>query len=429
MPLRGPMRDGEDAARGNVRLLSILRWLAVGGQLATILTVHVGFGVRLPLMPMLAALGVLVALNMAVLASPWLSVHAGPRRLFAMLLVDVACLTTQLYLSGGVANPFVTLYLLQVVLAAVLLPAWASWALVAITTALFAWLALFAPPFALPAGWASTLSAPYVAGSWFNFALAASLLVLFVTRIVRNLSRHDARLAALRQRAVEEEHIVRMGLLASGAAHELGTPLSSIAVMLGDWRRDADIASRPALLADLEDMAAEVARCKDILSQVLLASGEVRGHAPVRTTLRQFLSALVADWRGTGASAVYEHLLSGDPRIVADQALAQTITNLLDNAAEAGATRIALCAALDGDRLVLSVRDDGAGFAPAILDGIGRPYVSTKARRGAGLGLFLATNVLRTLGGSVAAHNRAGGGGEVVLSLPLAAVAIAEESA
>ena len=424
-----PLRTSLPAGEGNVRLLSVLRWLAVGGQLATILTVHVGLGVHLPLVPMLAALGVLVALNLAVLASPWLGVHAGPRRLFAMLLVDVACLTTQLYLSGGVANPFVTLYLLQVVIAAVLLPAWASWTLVAITSALFAGLAIVAPPFALPAGWASTLSPPYVAGSWFNFALAASLLVLFVTRIVRNLSQHDARLAALRQRAVEEEHIVRMGLLASGAAHELGTPLSSIAVMLGDWRRDPQIAAHPALLADLDDMAAEVARCKDILSQVLLASGEVRGQAPVRTTVRHFLSGLVDAWRHAAAEARYDHLMTGDPRIVADQALAQTITNLLDNAAEAGATRIALCAALDGDRLVLSVRDDGRGFAPAILEGIGKPYVSTKARRGAGLGLFLATNVLRTLGGTVAAHNRATGGGEVVLTLPLAAVAIAEESA
>lgn len=425
MPLRAALPAGE----GNVRLLSILRWLAVGGQLATILIVHVGLGVRLPLVPMLGALAVLVLLNGAVLASPWLGVHAGPGRLFAMLLVDVACLTTQLYLSGGVANPFITLYLLQVVLAAVLLPAWASWTLVAVTTALFAWLAMVAPPFALPRGWGSTLSVPYVAGSWFNFALAATLLVLFVTRIVRNLSQHDARLASMRQRAAEEEHIVRMGLLASGAAHELGTPLSSIAVMLGDWRREPAIAAQPALIADLDDMASEVARCKDILSQVLLASGEVRGDAPVRATLRHFLSGLVADWRKPGVAAVYEHLTTADPRIVADRALAQTLTNLLDNAAEAGATHIALCAALDGDRLILSVRDDGRGFAPAILDGIGKPYVSTKARRGAGLGLFLATNVLRTLGGTVSARNRATGGGEVMLALPLAAVAMAEESA
>ncbi|MDR6788323.1 two-component system sensor histidine kinase RegB [Sphingomonas sp. BE138] len=419
----------EDAGRRNVRLLSILRWLAVGGQLAAIALVHFVVGVRLPLVPMLGAVAVLVALNLAI------GQLVGRRpitygALFATLLVDVACLTTQLYLSGGVGNPFVTLFLLQVVIAALLLRDHASWAMVALTSALFAWLAHAAPPFALPPGWASSLSTPYVAGSWFNFTLTATLLALFVTRIVRNVSEHDARLAALRQRAAEEEHIVRMGLLASGAAHELGTPLSSIAVMLGDWRREPAIAASPALLADLEDMRTEVTRCKDILSQVLLASGEVRGIAPVRTTLRTFLAGIVGDWRGkTGVAAAYEHLMTGDPRIVADKALAQTITNLLDNALEAGGRTIALCAWWDGDRLVLSVRDDGRGFAPAILDGLGKPYLSTKARRGAGLGLFLAVNVLRTLGGAVSARNREGGGGEVTLTLPIAAIAVPEEGA
>lgn len=422
----------EDAGRRNVRLLSILRWLAVGGQLATILLVHFVVGVHLPLVPMLGAVAVLVALNLAI------GQIVGRRpitygALFATLLVDVACLTTQLYLSGGVTNPFVTLFLLQVVIAALLLRDHASWAMVALSSALFAWLAHAAPPFALPRGWASTLSTPYIAGSWFNFTLTATLLALFVTRIVRNVSEHDARLAALRQRAAEEEHIVRMGLLASGAAHELGTPLSSIAVMLGDWRREPAIAASPALLADLDDMRTEVTRCKDILSQVLLASGEVRGIAPVRTTLKTFLAGIVGDWRGkTQVAAAYEHLMTSDPRIVADKALAQTITNLLDNALEAGGRTIALCAWWDGDRLVLSVRDDGRGFAPAILDGLGKPYMSTKTRRGAGLGLFLAVNVLRTLGGTVSARNREGGeggGGEVTLTLPIAAISIPEEGA
>ncbi|VXC46800.1 ATP-binding protein [Sphingomonas sp. 8AM] len=419
----------EDAGRRNVRLLSILRWLAVGGQLATILFVHFVVGVHLPLVAMLGAVAVLVALNLAI------AQIVGRRpitygALFATLLVDVACLTTQLYLSGGVSNPFVTLYLLQVVIAALLLRDHASWAMVALSSALFAWLAHAAPPFALPRGWASTLSTPYIAGSWFNFTLTATLLALFVTRIVRNVSEHDARLAALRQRAAEEEHIVRMGLLASGAAHELGTPLSSIAVMLGDWRREPAIAASPALLADLDDMRTEVTRCKDILSQVLLASGEVRGMGPVRTTLKTFLSGLVGDWRGkTQVAAAYEHLMTSDPRIVADKALAQTITNLLDNALEAGGRTIALCAWWDGDRLVLSVRDDGRGFAPAILDGLGKPYMSTKTRRGAGLGLFLAVNVLRTLGGTVSARNREGGGGEVTLTLPIAAISIPEDGA
>lgn len=424
---RAPAPTG--AGRRNVMLVVQLRWLAAGGQLATILVVHFLLGVALPLAPMLAALGVLCAVNVAIMATRGRAL-ASDARLFASLLVDVACLTVQLYLSGGVANPFVTLYLLQVVLAAVLLPAWASRTLVAITVVLFAWLAWAAPPFPMPPGYASRLSIPYVAGSWFNFTLAAALLVVFVTRIVRNLSERDARLAALRQRAAEEEHIVRMGLLASGAAHELGTPLASIDVMLGDWRREPAIARKPALLADLDDMRAELMRCKAILGSILAASGEPRGEGTGVTTLAAFLEQIVSGWNApAGVAATWQGRLGCDPRIVGDRALAQTITNLLDNAAEAGARSIAVDAACPDGTLVLSVRDDGPGFAPAILADIGKPYRSTKDRRGAGLGLFLATNVLRTLGGTVAAANRPTGGAEVRLAVPLAALAIEETEA
>ncbi|WP_375287416.1 ATP-binding protein [Sphingomonas sp.] len=414
--------------RRNARLLVLLRWLAVFGQLATILTVHAVLGAALPLWPMLAALAVLVALNIAVTAARGRWPVTAPQ-VFATLLVDVACLTVQLYLSGGVGNPFVSLYLLQVVLAAVLLPAWAGWAMAGLTSALFAALAAVAPPVRLPPGYASDLSAPYIAANWFNYTLAAVLLVLFVTRIVRNLSQRDARLAALRQRAAEEEHVVRMGLLASGAAHELGTPLSSIAVMLGDWQAEPAVAASPTLRADLADMRAEVMRCKEILGNILLASGEVRGEAPVRTTLAAFLDGIVAGWRGAGSVAVEWRNLagSGETRIVGDKALAQTIQNLLDNAAEAGARRIAVTARRDGAMLELTVEDDGVGFAPEILAKLGKPYQSTKGRRGAGIGLFLASNVLRTLGGTLEAGNRAGGGGMVRIALPLAALAIGED--
>src|SRR5690606_5031874 len=107
----------------------------------------------------------------------------------------------------------------------------------------------------------------------------------------------DARVAELRQRAAEEEHIVRMGLLASGAAHELGTPLATLAVILGDWRHLPTLVSDPELLTDVGEMQAQVARCKSIVTNILLAAGETRGEAPVQTRLHDFLDTLVDDWR------------------------------------------------------------------------------------------------------------------------------------
>ena len=418
-PPRLPPPAPEDAAARNMRLLVLLRWMAVGGQAAAILIVHYGLGIRLPVVAMGVVLAALVMLN----AMTWLGHPHWPVtnfQLFGSLACDVAALSVQLYLSGGATNPFVSLYLLQVVMGAVLLYTWSSWALVALTAVAFALVALLSPPLALPPWFATQLSPVYVMGLWANFVLAAVLLVLFVTRIAANLRSRDAHLAAMRQRAAEEDHIVRMGLLASGAAHELGTPLSSILVLLGDWKSEAAIRTDPRLAAEVDEMQAEVMRCKTIVSGILFAAGEVTGEAPERTTLRRFLSGIVAVWPGT---VTFEDRIGEDRPIVSDRALGQALTNLLDNAAEAGASAITLTAAVEEAVIVLTVRDDGSGFPPAVLAGIGKPYNTSKARRGAGLGLFLATNVLRTLGGTLAARNIAGGA-EMVLRLPVAALAL-----
>lgn len=418
--VRLPPPAPDDAAARNMRQLVLLRWMAVGGQLATILTVHYGFGITLPIAQMFVVLAGLVMLNVMT----WLGHPHWPVtnfQLFGTLVCDVFALSVQLYLSGGANNPFVSLYLLQVVMGAVLLHAWSSWALVGFTAVAFAVVAAVSPPLALPPWFATHLSPVYVLALWCNFVLAAVLLVLFVTRIAANLRERDAYLADLSRRAAEEDQIVRMGLLASGAAHELGTPLASIAVLLGDWKADPAVTHDPRLAAEVAEMQAEVMRCKTIVSGILFAAGEVTGVAPERTTVRRFLRQLIDAWPGTVA---FHDALSDDTPIVADRALGQALTNLLDNAVEAGAERIALTARMEEAMLVLTVQDDGSGFPPQVLDSLGRPYNTSKARRGAGLGLFLATNVLRTLGGTLQARNRAEGGAEAVLRLPIASLAL-----
>lgn len=414
----------EDVGRRNLMLLVQLRWVAVAGQFATILTAQFALGVELPILPMFGAIGLLIALNLAQLLSERRRpvTHA---QLLAALLIDVAALGVQLYLSGGATNPFAELFLVQVVLGAVLLRPWSSWLMVGVTSVAFALLTRFYQPLDLAPVWATRLSAPYLAGKWFNFTLAAVLIVLFVMRVARNLRERDAHVAALRQRAAEEEHIVRMGLLASGAAHELGTPLASVSVALGDWARDPLIRANPSLTAEVEEMRSEITRCKTILSGVLLASGEATGEAPARTTLRRFLNDILADWGASHPGLIsFDDRMGPDRPIVADRALAQALVNTLDNAAEAGAQAIEVRAAVSRGTLTLVVRDDGSGVPPAILANLGKPYQSSKDRRGAGLGLFLATNVLRVLGGTLTLDNRAGGGAEAVFNLPLAALSL-----
>jgi two-component system sensor histidine kinase RegB len=416
------------SSRQNLILLIQLRWIAVAGQIVTIVVVQSWLGIALPLAAMFAVIGALVLLNVGSLV--WLRGHpsVGERGLLLSLILDVAALTAQLSLSGGATNPFIFLYILQVTLAAVLLRTRPTVGVVLLTCACFVGVTVYHRPIALPPGTGFDLFGLYIDGLLVCFALDAALLVAFVTRITRNLSARDAHLAALRQRAAEEDHIVRMGLLASGAAHELGTPLSSLSVILGDWRRMPAFSGNPELAQELGEMQAAVQRCKSILTGILLSAGEARGEAPAVTTVNHFLDGLAEDWRTARAATVlhYDNAFGDDLSIVSDPALQQVLFNVLDNAYEASPRWVSFTVERREAMLLLRVADAGPGFAPEMLAQLGRPYNSSKGRAGGGLGLFLVVNVVRKLGGSVVAANRVNGGAVVTIELPLETLTIEE---
>ncbi len=426
--------SGDSVGLKNMQQLIELRWIAVVGQLATIAAVRFSLGIPLPVDAMLAVLVGLVAFNIASLLRCRYRREVSNTELFVALLVDVAMLTAMLYLSGGATNPFVFLYLLQVILGAVLLKPWSTWTMVAVTCACFAGLALLSRPLALPLDHDRGLASPYIQGMLICFALNAALLAVFIKRITRNLRARDARLADLRQRAAEEEHIVRMGLLASGAAHELGTPLATLSVILGDWRHMPAFTRDPELLQEVGEMQAQLARCKSIVSGILLSAGEARGESSAKTTVSTFLNDLVDEWRATrpAVAFVFENRFGDDLSMVSDSAVKQMICNVLDNALEASPRWIRFDAARDADAnadvLTLTVTDAGPGFPPGMLAQFGKPYQSSKGRPGGGLGLFLVVNVARTLGGSVAARNRPEGGASVTVTLPLASITLVEQT-
>lgn len=423
----GPERDA--TVGKNMRLLVQLRWMAVLGQLLTILVAQYVFGAHLPLREMFLCLGFLVLFNTAAETSLRLRRRKLPLELFIGLLVDMGTLTFQLYLSGGATNPFVFLYLLQVGIAAVLLTPGYAWTLLGVATVSFLWLAAEGRPIDLPRDYHLGLNSLYVQGMLICLVLNAVLMLVFLNRITRTRREHDAKLAELRQREAEEEHILRMGLLASGAAHELGTPLATIAVILGDWRYMPAFTSDPDLYHEIQEMQAQVQRCKTIVSGILLSAGETRGEASGETTVCEFLDGLVAEWRETrGVDRLeFSNCFGEDMDIASDSVLKQTIANLLDNALDASPGWVGLEASRLDDSLLVRVSDRGPGFSPEVFERLGRPYQSTKGSYGSGLGLFLVFNVARTLGGSVSARNLEQGGAEVLLELPLEALVLKED--
>jgi two-component system sensor histidine kinase RegB len=415
----------------NLEQLIELRWIAVLGQMVTIIVVGGMMALPIPKDTMLWVVVGLGAFNVL----EYLRWHFGREvhqaELFLSFLFDVMVLTVQLGLSGGIGNPFIFLYLLQITLGSVLLRGVYIWSMVGITAACVLLLAQFNRPLPLQADLHQGFASLYVLGLLLCFLLNALLIVIFITRISRNLSQRDARLASARQQAAEKEHIVRMGLLASGAAHELGTPLSTLAVILGDWRRDAQLLQQPGLAQDIAEMETQVQRCKGIVSGILLSAGETRAEASSQTTVCTFVDALAQEWRQTRSIStfVYENEVRPDGPMVSDTTFKQMVFNVLDNAREASPEWVRMRVERDEENLWVRVADAGPGFDPRMLAQLGKPYQSSKESPGRGLGLYLVVNVARTLGGSVAAHNREGGGAEVEIQLPLSAIALNAQDA
>lgn len=411
----------ESINKKNLSLLILLRWLAVVGQVVTILVVEKWFLLDLPINDMGAVILCLSLVNIFGIYRIKMPSRVGDEELFIWILIDVLCLYTQIYLSGGVKNPFISLFILQVVLGAMVLRPVLAWILACIAMASFWCLTTVHRALDLNA-----VGDFYILGVAVCFVLTVVLLVTFMTRINRNLADREQRLLTLRQQTLEEEHILRMGLLAAGAAHELSTPLATLSVILNDWTHIPDMVVDEDVAADMSEMQTALARCKQIVSRILLAAGEARSDEFEKTTLVRFIDDVVRVWRHNSAPEHLEYVnqIEHDEPIASDAVIRQVLLNVFDNALEASPHWVGIEAFRRDDFFVLVVRDKGPGFAPVILENFGKPYQSTKGQPDRGLGLFLVVNVFRKLGGSVVPRN-IGGGAQVELCLPISKLSIA----
>lgn len=410
--------------RKNLLQLVHLRAIAIWGQFATIFTVHYGMDIALPLEKMFLVLAFLLGLNIVSWQRYKYQKNIRATELFVELLLDAAALTVQLYLSGGASNPFVSLFLLQVIIGAVLLRPVFAWGMAGVTFVCYLTLTLYAHDLPAMHGHhhTHTFFNLHIQGMLVSYTLAACLLVFFLTRINANLRERDTLLADIKQQSMEEEHVLRLGLLAAGAAHELGTPLTTLSVILKDWQSLSLPEDRSILDEDIKVMQREIDRCKGIVSGILLSSGHMRGEAAEVSSLNSFVRETVAQWQTARQPAALDyHGMLPETPIVADKVIHQILFNVFDNAYDASPDWVSIDAYLRDSMLVIRVEDRGKGFTPDSLASFGKPYASSKDGHGRGLGLFLVVNTLRKLGGQAAPENT-DQGGCVTLSIPLQAI-------
>lgn len=412
------------ALLASLRQLVILRAIAAAGQAAAIAAASF-LGAALPIAPMAAVVASVVALD----AWTWRRLRsareASHGELAAHLAFDLLALAALLFLSGGAFNPFSLLLVLHAVLMALLLPPlWASIGAGAIA-ACFVALASAHVPLAQASGEALPFGLIAI-GYAVSFTLTVTITASFVARIAAELRDHERRLNEAAQRALRDESVLRVGALAAGAAHELSTPLTTMAVVAGEILRNAPTAQ---CARDAELLASQVALCRESISNLLAAGGHARAVSGGRERLGAFLDSIAARARALHPQAlVASDWKALDPaaEIFAEEGLRQTLLSLLDNAIDASPGDVSFCARCDGERLRIEVADRGNGLPEAHADKLGRVFFTTKPPgRGTGLGLVLSARAIERLGGSLAWEKREGGGTRALLSLPLDSLRLA----
>lgn len=406
----------------NLRRLLLLRAGAIAGWLLALAFVAWEFELRLPVAGILTALGVWVAVGLG----SWLRLRRREeipdRVFFAQLLVDIAILTALLYLSGGSTNPLTLLLLLPLIISAALLPGFYSWVIAVATVLCYTVLLYFYVPLPLSEHLGHEEFGLHVIGMWLGFVLSAGLIAGFVGRMGSTLRERDRLLAESKQRALRDERIIALGALAAGAAHELGTPLGTIALLSEEIEQEHAHANEE-LAGRLHLLREQVRRCKHTLAMLSLSAGQSHAASGRRLPVDRYLQETVDHWRSLRPGVQLTVNIRGEgppPVILAEQTLSQAVISIFNNAADASREGVEITALWAARHLRLEVSDRGQGIAPAAISAAGKAVFSTKGPgEGLGLGLYLAYSVIDRLGGEILLFNREGGGACTQVTLPL----------
>lgn len=405
-----------------LRELMLLRTVAIVGQ-----TIALGLawllGAAVPYRWAVATVIVVAVFNLVELLGARRRRRHGRYAVAGHLALDLGAFTLLIVLTGGLANPFAVLFMLHASLVSLVLPfRQAVVGCAAVIAAIAASWAAYAP---LQQFDGTPIAGGHALGGLLSaFALAALITAWFGARVVRVVRSQDRLLHEAARQASTAETLLRLGAVAAGAAHELAGPLSTIAVIAGEMRRNA---RTPEDKRDAEILSGQVSACRRIIDDFRDAAGHATGEAGA-VPLDEFLHGALSTVKATRPNASIRSQFHGErpvPTIGVNPSLKQTLLILLNNAADASPHDVELEARWDAEVLTVAVSDSGSGFAESSLEKLGRTFFTTKSRgKGMGLGLVLAASAVARLGGTICWSNRAEGGARAEVVLPLTQLTI-----
>jgi two-component system sensor histidine kinase RegB len=357
------------------------------------------------------------------------------REFFAHLLMDVAGLSVLLYFTGGASNPFVSYYLVPVTIAAATLSARYTGMLSALALLSYTLLLFFFQPLetvmpgaavdhalhGMAPGAAATAAADPIAslhtlGMWFNFLVSAVLITYFVVRMAAELRTREESIARYREDTLRNEQIIALATQAAGTAHEMGTPLGTMAVLLQDMKEEN--ADSPELLADIELLQQQVNSCRGSLRS-LVRKADLDNQHTSHVALDTFIADLRDGWRLVRPEVPCEisQQTGASPKVDVDPMLQQALINMLNNAADASPSGIGVVLQWDAQQWQMKIRDHGAGLSRDVAGQIGTRIISTK-EGGMGVAHVLSQATLNRVGGRVSLYALPEGGTLTEITLP-----------
>ncbi|MBL8806019.1 MAG: ActS/PrrB/RegB family redox-sensitive histidine kinase [Rhodospirillales bacterium] len=406
--------------RVRLRTLVAVRWFAVAGQATAILFVYFGLGHDFALAATLGAVGVSAVLNAVLMLDRPPAGRLDNRAAGAVLGYDILQLATLLYFTGGLTNPFAVLLVAPVAVAASSLTRGSTVVLAILAVLAAGLLGVWHDPLPGPAV-AAGLPPVLAFGLWLALALTVVFVAAYVGRLAGEARQMSDALSAAQAALARENRMAAVGGLAAAAAHELGTPLATIALVAKELAKDAPAGP---VREDAELLLKEAMRCRDILARLAAKpeGGGPEGDPFPQPRLSVLLREIAARYaRGGIAPEIVTGFADGyDPPTTRAPELVQALGTLIENACQFAREKVVVRVWSDTGSVGVEVTDDGPGFAPEILDRLGEPYISTRREEGdhMGLGIFIATTLLARSGGAVTCTNAAGGGARVAVVWP-----------
>jgi two-component system sensor histidine kinase RegB len=410
--------DASRFASRSLRLDTLvrLRWLAVGGQLLAVLFVDVILRFPMPTVRCVLLIALSAALNLALRARYPSNLRLRQWAAFGLLCYDVLQLSGLLFLTGGLQNPFSILLLAPVIVSAAALAGrpTALLGLLVIAAATVLALVHFNLPWYVDEN--MPLPLPYVGGVWLALVLACVFTGVYTFRVAEEARKLAQALNATEMVLAREQHLYALDGLAAAAAHELGTPLATIALVAKELEREVPPGS--ALADDVALLRSQSQRCREILSRLTSMSGQGDLHL-ARLPLSHLIEEVVEAYRAFSAKIVILQPRGQGPEPVGrrNPAIVQALVNLVENAVDFATERVTVGTEWDGKTVSITIADDGPGFSPAIIGRIGEPYVTTRPEPanaeaadheagGLGLGVFIAKTLLARSGAVIDVTNR-----------------------